>query len=90
MIYYHIYCYATLLTYLLTYFFMYTLANSVSVVFYSEYVDTAVRHVMMRQGILGVKVAVMLPNDPKGIVGPKTPLSDVITILEPKEDVRSY
>jgi len=56
----------------------------------SEYVDTAVRHVMMRQGVLGVKVALMLPNDPKGILGPKTPLSDVITILEPKEDVRSY
>jgi len=53
-------------------------------------VDTAVRHVMMRQGVLGVKVALMLPNDPKGILGPKTPLSDVITILEPKEDVRSY
>ena len=42
---------------------------------------------MMRQGILGVKVAVMLPHDPKGIIGPKSLLSDVITILEPKEDV---
>jgi ribosomal protein S3 len=55
-----------------------------------EYVDTAVRHVMMRQGILGVKVAVMLPHDPKGVIGPKTLLSDVITILEPKEDLHSY
>ena len=51
----------------------------------SEYVDTAVRHVMMRQGILGVKVSIMLPHDPKGIIGPKSLLSDVITILEPKE-----
>merc|ERR1740127_323426 len=34
-----------------------------------EYVDTAVRHVMMRQGVLGVKVTIMLPHDPKGIVG---------------------
>jgi len=50
-----------------------------------EYVDTAVRHVMMRQGVLGVKVAIMLPYDPKGIVGPKSLLSDVITILEPKD-----
>jgi small subunit ribosomal protein S3e len=50
----------------------------------TQYVDTAVRHVMMRQGILGVKVAVMLDHDPKGIRGPKVPLSDVITILEPK------
>ena len=52
---------------------------------YSEYVDTAVRHVMMRQGILGVKVSIMLPHDPKGIIGPKSLLSDVITILEPKD-----
>jgi ribosomal protein uS3 len=52
---------------------------------YDEYVDTAVRHVMMRQGVLGVKVSLMLPQDPKGIVGPKIPLSDVITILEPKD-----
>jgi hypothetical protein len=52
---------------------------------HSEYVDTAVRHVMMRQGILGVKVSIMLPHDPKGIIGPKSLLSDVITILEPKD-----
>jgi ribosomal protein S3 len=55
-----------------------------------EYVDTAVRHVMMRQGILGVKVSIMLPHDPKGIQGPKIPLSDVITILEPKDGSDSY
>lgn len=57
----------------------------------SEYVETAVRHVMMRQGILGVKVSIMLPHDPKGIQGPKTLLSDVVTILEPKnEDAYAY
>jgi small subunit ribosomal protein S3e len=52
--------------------------------FYSDYIETAVRHVMMRQGILGVKVAIMLPHDPQGRIGPKIPLSDVVTILEPK------
>ena len=58
---------------------------------YEEYVETAVRHVMMRQGVLGVKVAIMLPHDPKGIIGPKTLLSDIITILEPKgEESRAY
>jgi len=58
---------------------------------YEEYVTTAVRHVMMKQGILGVKVSIMLPHDPKGIIGPKTLLSDVITILEPKsEDHKGY
>jgi small subunit ribosomal protein S3e len=56
---------------------------------YEEYVDTAVRHVMMRQGILGVKVSVMLPHDSTGKVGPKSLLSDVITILEPKDDVNA-
>ena len=62
--------------------------NSFHFFFRSEYVETAVRHVLMRQGVLGVKVSIMLPHDPKGIVGPKSLLSDVITILEPKiEDI---
>merc|ERR1712185_238910 len=51
-----------------------------------EYVDEAVRHVKMRQGVLGVKVTIMLPHDPKGLIGPKTLLSDIITILDPKEN----
>ena len=55
------------------------------VIDYRDYIDSAVRHVMMKQGILGVKVQIMLPNDPRGINGPKIPLSDVVTILEPKE-----
>jgi ribosomal protein uS3 len=52
---------------------------------FDHYVDQAVRHVMMRQGILGVKVAIMMPHDPMGKQGPKKLLDDVITILEPKE-----
>lgn len=52
-----------------------------------EYVDTAVRHVLMRQGVLGVKVSIMLPHDPTGKQGPKRQLDDVVTILEPKEEV---
>jgi len=52
-----------------------------------EYVDTAVRHVLMRQGVLGVKVSIMLPHDPTGKQGPKRNLDDVVTILEPKEEV---
>lgn len=31
----------------------------------TEYVDYAVRHVLMRQGVLGVKVKIMLPYDPQ-------------------------
>jgi len=50
------------------------------------YTDVAVRHVAMRQGMIGIKVSIMLPHDPKGINGPKIPLDDVVTILEPKEE----
>ena len=52
---------------------------------YNDYVDSAVRHVMMRQGVLGVQVAIMMDYDPKGINGCKTQLADKVTILEPKE-----
>merc|ERR1712000_440282 len=37
----------------------------------TEYVEYAVRHVLMRQGVLGVKVKIMLDCDPTGKVGPK-------------------
>lgn len=50
-----------------------------------EFVDTAVRHVMMRQGVLGVKVQIMLPTDPTGKTGPKKQLYDVVTIIDPKD-----
>jgi len=50
------------------------------------YTDIAVRHVLMRQGVIGIKVAIMLPHDPKGIQGPSIPLDDVVIILEPKEE----
>mmetsp|Transcript_5241 Transcript_5241/g.7723 ORF Transcript_5241/g.7723 Transcript_5241/m.7723 type:complete len:262 (-) Transcript_5241:1769-2554(-) len=53
------------------------------------YTDTAVRHVLMRQGVIGIKVSIFLPQDPEGKLGPKIPLDDVVTILEPKEDVNA-
>merc|ERR1712063_182840 len=51
-----------------------------------EYIDSAVRHVMLRQGVLGLKVKIMKEWDPKGKVGPKTPLPDVVTVHQPKDD----
>ena len=51
------------------------------------YTDKAVRHVLMRQGVIGVMVKIFLPHDPKGILGPSIPLDDVVTILEPKEEI---
>jgi len=50
------------------------------------YTDTAVRHVLLRQGVIGIKVKIMLPFDPKGIQGPSIPLDDVVTIMEPKDE----
>ncbi|XVE97918.1 hypothetical protein REPUB_Repub03eG0060300 [Reevesia pubescens] len=52
----------------------------------NEYIDSAVRHVLLRQGVLGIKVKIMLDWDPKGKQGPTTPLPDLVTIHLPKED----
>ncbi|KAG8173279.1 hypothetical protein JTE90_009250, partial [Oedothorax gibbosus] len=51
-----------------------------------DYVDSAVRHVLLRQGVLGIKVKIMLPWDPTGKIGPKNPLPDSVSIIEPKEE----
>ncbi|KAL3625306.1 hypothetical protein CASFOL_030760 [Castilleja foliolosa] len=52
----------------------------------NEYIDSAVRHVLLRQGVLGIKVKIMLDWDPKGKQGPTTPLPDLVTIHPPKEE----
>ncbi|MFS7944246.1 putative ribosomal protein S3 [Helianthus anomalus] len=52
-----------------------------------EYIDSAVRHVLLRQGVLGIKVKIMLDWDPTGKLGPKTPLPDNVVIHMPKDDV---
>ncbi|GFU69111.1 40S ribosomal protein S3, partial [Trichonephila clavipes] len=51
-----------------------------------DYVESAVRHVLLRQGVLGIKVKIMLPWDPNGKIGPKYPLPDNVSIVEPKEE----
>jgi len=51
-----------------------------------DFIDTAIRHVMLRQGVIGIKVQIMLPWDPTGKNGPKIPQPDVVKIREPKED----
>jgi len=52
-----------------------------------SYIDDCIRHVLLRQGVLGVRVTIMLPHDYEGKLGPKKPQPDVIKILEPKEEV---
>lgn len=51
-----------------------------------DYVDIAVRHVYMKQGVLGIKVKVMLPWDATGTSGPKKPQPDVVSVMEPKQE----
>ncbi|CAL9053955.1 unnamed protein product [Musa banksii] len=46
----------------------------------NEYIDSAVRHVLLR------KVKIMLDWDPKGKQGPTTPLPDLVTIHLPKDE----
>lgn len=51
-----------------------------------DFVDYAVRHVLLRQGVLGIKVKIMRPHDPEGRQGPSKPLPDSISIVEPKPE----
>jgi len=51
----------------------------------NDYIQSAVRHVQLRQGVLGIKVKIMLPHDPKGQMGPRFALPDQIHIQEPND-----
>ncbi|CAN6610874.1 small ribosomal subunit protein uS3 [Trichomonascus vanleenenianus] len=52
-----------------------------------DFIDTATRHVLLRQGVLGIKVKIM--RDPATETRPNVPraLPDFVNIREPKEDV---
>jgi len=52
----------------------------------NHYIDKAVRHIQMKQGVLGIKVAIMLPYDENGELGPCIRQPDVITVHEPKDE----
>lgn len=52
----------------------------------NDYIDAATRKVLLRQGILGLKVKIMLPHDPLGKRGPKTALPDHVEVVEPKDE----
>jgi small subunit ribosomal protein S3e len=51
-----------------------------------EFIDKACTHVLLRQGVLGIKVKIMLPHDPTGKTGPKKPLPDNVQVLDPKNE----
>merc|ERR1712066_10236 len=51
-----------------------------------DFVDVAVRHCFFKQGIIGVKVKIMLPYDPQGKKGIKKQVPDTVIINPPKEE----
>jgi len=52
-----------------------------------SYVVKGIRHLLLKSGIMGIQVKIMLPWDPSGQKGPRDPLPDVVKVLEPKLDV---
>ena len=55
-----------------------------------DFIDSATRHVLLRQGVLGIKVKIMRasssPSDPTGEKAGGKGLPDSVTIIEPKEE----
>ncbi|OBS57266.1 hypothetical protein A6R68_11609, partial [Neotoma lepida] len=51
------------------------------------YVDTAMGCELLRQGMLDIKVKIMLPWDPSGKKGPKKTLPDHVSIVYPKHEI---
>merc|ERR1712078_266149 len=52
----------------------------------NHYIAQAIRHVAMRQGVLGIRVKIMLAYDPDGKTGCAVPLPDNVIVADPKED----
>lgn len=51
------------------------------------YANKSLNSLFCVQGVLGIKVKIMLDWDPTGKLGPKTPLPDNVVIHMPKDDV---
>lgn len=55
-----------------------------------DFIDSATRHVLLRQGVLGIKVKIMRasssPGDPTGEKAGGKGLPDSVTVIEPKEE----
>ncbi|OQN97532.1 40S ribosomal protein S3 [Cryoendolithus antarcticus] len=55
-----------------------------------DFIDHATRHVLLRQGVLGIKVKIMrassTPGDPAGEKSGGKGLPDSVTIIEPKDE----
>jgi len=53
----------------------------------NHYIDAATRHIKLKQGVLGIKVSIMLPYEPsKNKAGSKVRQPDVVEVSVPKEE----
>jgi len=55
-----------------------------------EFVDQAVRHVLLRQGVLGIKVKIMKGKVEDTRRGGQKDLPDVVKVFEPKEEEAAH
>jgi len=51
-----------------------------------SYIDGAVRHILLKQGVMGIQLRIMLPHDPTGKNGPSKAQPDFITVHDPKDE----
>ena len=51
-----------------------------------DYLETAIRHVLLKQGVMGVKVKIMKEYNPEEIQCAKVPLPDFVEFLDTKKD----
>merc|ERR1712118_369300 len=50
------------------------------------FVEECSRNVLLRQGVMGIKVKILKLHDPEGKQGPKAPMPDFVVVHEPKDD----
>lgn len=50
-----------------------------------DYMRSGFTSVLLKQGVIGIKVKIMLPHDPEGKDGPSREIADKITVFDPKE-----
>ena len=51
-----------------------------------DFIDEATRHVLLRQGVLGIKVKIMRGSDPTGKTGASKNQHYSVTVIEAKEE----
>ena len=54
------------------------------------YADASTCHALLGQGVLGIKVKIMLPWDPIHKTGPKKPVLDHRNTVEPRDENAAY